>query len=253
MLWEGWSIAKDQKGVESFTTAKLGSIVLHHFSNFRTDLSSQSPSKPRPLTIDILLNFRTVPVRRFIDSQYQDNVSDGLLSNLIAADMVLYSIPMSQCSLGSFFSWKIGLEMCCLDVDSRFINWYSVKYQLRMPKIAQKLIEISVSLFNATLNCRHVYWMLSWKKNFNTMQYFITLDNIHRPIEDLHHAKNAVMHLQSSISTENPANLISLILIWLNEVSIHASNVKDFLQLCSSLLRDLFKVISKVPISRMRF
>ena len=75
-------------------------------------------------------------------------------------------------------------------------------------------------------------------------QSFITPGGIYTPTRVFHGTNNAVSHLQSSLTGIIPKDLLDSILIWLDEILLHAPTVEIFLE----SIRSFFALCTKYKI-----
>lgn len=105
-------------------------------------------------------------------------------------------------------------------------SFFNIKHQIPMPNIEQDLKKITGSVFFGTFDLSHCYWQLLLHQLSHASQSFITRDGIYSPTLVLHGTTNAVMFLQSTTSSNIPAELRPFILLWVDDILFH-STTKD--------------------------
>ena len=225
-----------QKSVDNgFPMEKLSTLtrlVNDHIDIFRVSFSSGPPAKFPPLKIDLQPDAKPVRVRLRNYSQAQRDFLSKCVANLVKHNMA-YSNPSSPWACAPLLVPKTGPEGFRFTVDLRPVNKFTVRYQYPMPNIEHELTKTSRSSVYAEFDFVHSYWQLMLHKLSQSLQSFLTPDGIYSPTRVLHGSTNAVMYLQSSLSSTIPQSLLQNMLLWLDDILAHATNVEDLLNAIS--------------------
>lgn len=207
---------------------QLQELVLDHADLFRTSFSSGPPADIPPLKVDLVPDARPVRVRLRNYSQEQREFLSNMVNKLVENGLA-YPNPTSPWASAPLLVPKPGPAKFRFTVDLRPINRFTVKHQFPMPNIEQELTKVAGSVHFGTFDLSHCYWQLPLHRSSQSSQSFITPDGIYSPTRVLHGTTNAVMFLQSTISSNIPADLRPHILFWLDDILLHSRTIDDHL------------------------
>lgn len=217
-----------ENGFPSAHVSALKKLVSDHTDIFRTSFSSGPPADIPPLKIDLVPEAKPVRVRLRNYSQEQRDFLSETVKNLVSCGMA-YPNPSSPWASAPFLVPKPGPSKFRFTVDLRPVNRFSVKHQFPMPNMEQELSKLSNSRSFATFDFSHGYWQLPLEPSSQASQSFITPDGIFSPTRVLHGTTNAVMFLQWTIQGKIPAKLRPWVLLWLDDILLHAQSITDHL------------------------
>ena len=99
-----------------------------------------------------------------------------------------------------------------------------------MPNLEQDLSSLAGAVYFANFDMSHGYWQLLLAQLSQECHSFITPGGIYTSTRVLHGTTNAVSHLQSSLTGIIPKDLLDSILIWLDDILLHAPTVEKLLE-----------------------
>jgi len=227
-----------KKAVENGLPAEhhdaMKKVVYDHVDIFRTTFSSGPPAKFPPLKIELTADAKPVKVRLRKYSQPQRAFMQKLVKKLISCGMAYYN-PTSPWACAPLIVPKPGSVEFRFTVDLRPLNKYIVKHQFPMPNLEVSLTIVSRSKFFAKVDFVHSYWQMLLEKLSQESQSFLSEDGIVTPTRVPHGTTNAVTHLQSSITTTLPEELKSSILVWLDDILVHAPTIPELIEKLNAL------------------
>lgn len=154
-------------------------------------------------------------------------VKDGMANNN----------PTSPSACAALLVPNPGLVVFSFTVDLRPVNRFTISHQIPMPNLEQELTKIAGSKIYSTADFSHGYRQLQLVPASQESQSFITPDGFMYPIRVLHGNINAVMYLQSTLSSNFPDELRLYLLWWLNDILIHSTAIDNHLNDVRRLLQ----------------
>lgn len=218
-----------QNGILPKPLDDLTKIVWSHAHVFDTRFSA-TPAKVPPLKIELTGDARPIRVKLRNYSQSQRNFMTNLTNELMQYNLI-YPNPSSKWACAPLLVPKSGPAEWRFTVDLRPINQYTIRHQLIMPNVEEELTKTAGSTVYASVDFTHSYWQLPLHKDSQECQSFVTPDNVFTPTRVPHGTTNAVLHLQSFLSTKVPLDVKQRMLLWVDDCLFHAPTVKD-LVLC---------------------
>ena len=219
---------------------ELQKIVSDYIDIFRVTFSSGPPADFPPLRIDLHPTAKPIRVRLRNYSQAQRDFLATTVANLVKHDLA-YANPTSPWASAPLLVPKPGPDGFRFTVDLRPVNQFTQKHQFPMPNLGQELTKLANSRHFFESDFVHSYWQLPLHPESQASQSFITPDGIYSPTRVLHGSTNAVMYLQSSLSSTMPIPLRQKTLLWLDDVLGHASTVDELL----TIIRQFFDYCSQ--------
>lgn len=208
-------------GFPSEHVPHLKPLVLDHMDPFKTPFSSGPPAHIAPLKLDIDSNAPRASVCFCNYSQKQRKLLSQTVSKPVEC-RAEYSMSMSPWALTPLLLPKQGEAKFCFTVAPRPDSQFIVRHQFPMPNIEQEFVKVAGSPMSATFDSSHSYWHLPLHGSSQALQSFITPVGVYTPSRVLHEMINAVMSLQSTMSSAFTPELRRRILLWLEDVLIHA-------------------------------
>jgi Reverse transcriptase (RNA-dependent DNA polymerase) len=99
-----------------------------------------------------------------------------------------------------------------------------------MPHIESELSKVQGAKCFATFDLSSVYWQMKLDESSQECQSFITPNGIYTPTRVLHGTRNGVSHMQAGIQGILEP-LIQSLLVWLDDLLVHAPDEKALLTL----------------------
>lgn len=228
-----------RNGLHSQPLDGLTKIVWSQSHVFDTRFSS-IPAKVPPLKIELTSNAQPIRVKLRNYSQSQRKFMTNLTDELIRFNLI-YPNPSSKWACAPLLVPKPGPSEWRFTVDLRPVNQYTIRHQYPMPRIEEELTKTAGSSVYASVDFTHSYWQLPLHKDSQECQSFVTPDNVFTPTRVPHGTTNAVLHLQSFLSTNAPAEVKQRMLLWVDDCLFHAPTATDlikclqsFFQFCST-------------------
>lgn len=222
-------------GLPSKHVEELTAIVFPYAHVFDTRFSS-TPAKVPPLQVELTHDAHPtrVKLRNYSQSQrvFMTNLTDELMKyNLI------YPNPSSKWACAPLLVPKAGPAEWRFTVDLRPVNRFTIRHQFIMPRIEEELTKTADSVVYASVDFTHSYWQLPLHPASQECQSFVTPDNVFTPTRVPHGTTNAVLHLQSFLSTNVPAAVKKHMLLWVDDCLFHAPSISELLSCLQSFLQ----------------
>lgn len=229
-------------GLPSENKDELRAIVDDNIAVFCTTSSDGPPAAVKPLKINLASDVRPVRVKLRNYSQEQRKFLKKMVADFIKCKMV-YLNPFPTWACAPLLVPKSGPAKFRFTVDLRPVNKFTLKHGYLMPNVEQELQSITGSKVYAKFDLSHGYWQFPLHEDSQECQSFVIPDGVYTPTRVLHGTTNAVTYLQSTIATLVPAELISQVLFWLDDILIHHATLYGLLSAISKQLT-LFKTIN---------
>lgn len=232
-------------GLADVYQSNLKSILRDSIDIFRTSFSSGPPAKLPPLEIELTQDAQPVKVRLRKYSQEQKEFMRMFVNDLVHHGLA-YPNPRSKwaCAPRLVLTPRALFRFC---MDIRPFNVFTIKHHFPMPNLEIKLTSLRHAKCFANFDMSHGYWQLLLARQSQECQSFITPDGIFTPTRVLHGTTRAVAHLQSSLTGVIPDSLKKNILIWLDDILIHAPTVDILLESIQSFFKVCVEYNIKLP------
>ena len=214
---------------------EMETMLMKNTDIFRMRLAGGPPAKLPPMKINLTAEAKPIRARLRNYSQQQKDFLAKFVSKLMK-DGIFHSNPTSAWAAAPHLVPKRGSEEFRFTVDLIPVNKYTIQSQFPMPNLEHELHKLSGSSYFANMDRSNAYWQLPFHKNSQHLQSFITPDGIYTPCRVLHGTTNAFSYLQSNLSSILTPYLSDHVLIWLDDVLIYASSMKDLFQSIQEVL-----------------
>ena len=214
-------------GLADVYQSNLKGVLRDHMDIFRTSFSSGPGAKLPPLKIELLPEAKPVKVKIRKYSQEQQKFLKDFVEKLVAHGLV-YANPTSKWACAPLLVPKEGGPFR-FTTDIRPVNLYTIKHHYPMPNLENEFTKLQGSTVYANFDMANGYWQLLLDDLSQECQSFITPFGIYTPTRVMHGTTNAVTHLQSSLTSIIPEDLQCNILIWLDDILLHAENTERLL------------------------
>lgn len=225
---KGMEQAAKKQGLADVYESNLKGILHDHMDIFRTSFSAGPGAKLPPLKIELTPDAKPVKVRLRKYSQDQEDFMRKFVDDLVANGLA-YANPTSKWACAPLLVPKIGGPYR-FTIDIRPVNLFTIKHHFPMPNLDIEITKVKSSKYFANFDMSHGYWQLLLDVMSQECQSFITPFGIYTPTRVIHGTTNAVTHLQSSMMNIIPENLRPFLLIWLDDILIHAPTVENLMQ-----------------------
>lgn len=212
-------------------------LVREHTKTFSQSFSAEPEKVPR-LEIELMPDACPVRVKLRSYSAPQKAFMSKLTKELEVKGLI-YPNPSSKWACAPLIVPKKGPEEWRFTVDYHLVNSYTYPFAFPMSNVEQELTKTARSKFYAILDFIHSYWQLPLALRSQECQSFITHENVFTPRRVLHGTTNAVLHLQSFMTTNLPHDLKEKVLMWVDDILLHdeperaiVDNLKRFFMFC---------------------
>lgn len=121
-----------------------------------------------------------------------------------------------------------------------------------MPNIENELTKLGDATVIANSDLSHGYWQHPLHPDSQERQSFVTLDGIFSPTRVLCSTTNAVLYLQSNLTSIIPDELRTSLLLWLDESLLHCWGASQSTRRNRDSIKNVWSIQCQTPSLKMR-
>lgn len=152
----------------------------------------------------------------------------------------VYRNPLAAWACAAHLVPKASPKRWRFTVDLWLVNKYTPVHQFPMIVLEHELCKLRELGYFATYNLSNGYWQINLSKNSQELQCIITPDIIFTPSRVFPDTTNAIVHVRSPLINIFGGELSRHVLLWLEDVLIYVSTVKELLKFIVMFLKKCF-------------